>query len=154
MQQIKNSISFVLISVLFLIGCDQSSTTSEKNDKDTTAVVTNSDTSVMPTYDPAMDPLTVGAAFSKKLGDTLNIKMFEVTLKPGDSVSLHTHPDHTFYVLQAGKIEATIQGVGRKEFDLKPGMGWISGPVTDFGKNIGNTTVKWLEVDVYRPRGK
>ena len=155
MQLFKNNICFfVLILVLFLTSCNQSATTSEKNDMDTTAVVTNSDTSTMPAYDPAMDPLTVGAAFSKKLGDTLNIKMFEVTIKPGDSVALHTHPDHTFYVLQGGKIEATIQGLGRTEFDLKPGMGWISGPVTDFGKNIGNTTVKWLEVDVYRPRGK
>jgi quercetin dioxygenase-like cupin family protein len=154
MQQIKNSICFfVLISGLFLIGCNESATTSEKNDTDTTSFVTNSDTSSMPAYDPAMDPLTVGAAFSKKLGDTLNTKMYVATLKPGDSVALHTHPDHTFYVLQGGKIEATIQGKGRQVFDLKKGMGWIGGPATDFGKNIGNTTVKWLEVDIYRPRG-
>ena len=155
MQQIKNNIQFfVLISMLFLISCNQSATTSNENDKDTTAVATSSDTSSMPAYDPAMDPLTVGAAFSKKLGDTLNMKMFEVTLKPGDSVAIHTHPDHTFYVLQGGKIEVNIQGAGKQIMDLKPGMGWISGPLTDFGKNIGNTHVKWLEVDVYRPRGK
>lgn len=121
---------------------------------DTTIVATSSDTSSTPAYDPAMDPLIVGAVFSKKLGDTLNMKMFEVTLKPGDSVAIHTHPDHSFYVLQGGKIEVNIQGAGVKIFDLKPGMGWISGPLTDLGKNIGNTTVKWLEVDVYRPRGR
>ncbi|MEO7046900.1 MAG: hypothetical protein ABI091_16475 [Ferruginibacter sp.] len=155
MQQIKNNIYFfVLISVLFLISCNQSPTTSDKNKMDTTALATNSDTPSIPAYNPAMDPLTVGAAFSKKLGDTLNMKMFEVTLKPGDSVAIHTHPDHSFYVLQGGKIEVNIQGEGVKIFDLKPGMGWLSGPLTDFGKNIGNTTVKWLEVDVYRPRGK
>ncbi len=155
MQQIKINIHFfVLISVLFLISCNQSATISDKNDMDTTAVATNNDTSSMPAYDPAMDPLTVGAAFSNKFGDTLNMKMFEVTLKPGDSVAIHTHPDHSFYVLQGGKIEVNIQGAGVKIFDLKPGMGWLSGPLTDFGKNIGNTTVKWLEVDVYRPRGK
>jgi mannose-6-phosphate isomerase-like protein (cupin superfamily) len=155
MQQFKNNIYFfVLISVLFAIGCNESPTTAEKNNVDTTSAVTKSDSSTMPVYDPAMDPLTVGAAFSKKLGDTLNMKMFEVTLKPGDSVAIHTHPDHSFYVLQGGKIEVNIQGVGTKIFDLKPGMGWIGGPLTDFGKNIGNTTVKWLETDVYRPRGK
>ena len=119
---------------------------------DTTLAVTNSDTSSMPAYDPAMDPLIVGAAFSKKLGDTLNMKMFEVTLKPGDRVAIHTHPDHSFYVIQGGKLEATIQGVGKQIFDLKPGMGWIGGPAIDFGKNVGNTTVKWVETDVYRPR--
>lgn len=121
---------------------------------DTTSAFTNSDTSSMPAYDPAMDPLIVGAAFSKKLSDTLNMKMFEVTIKPGDSMAIHTHPDHSFYVIQGGKLEVSIQGAGKQIFDLKPGMGWIGGPVTDFGKNIGNTTVKWVETDVYRPRVK
>ncbi|MEP6701067.1 MAG: hypothetical protein ABJA85_07120 [Bacteroidota bacterium] len=155
MQQFKNNLCiFVLISVLVLISCNQSETTSEKNDKDTTAIVTNSDTSDMPAYDPAKDPLTVGAAFSKKLGDTLNMKMFEASLKPGDSVAIHAHPDHSFYVIQGGKLEVNILGTGKQIIDLKPGMGWIGGPITDFGKNIGNTTVKWVETDVYRPRGK
>jgi hypothetical protein len=154
MKQAKNTIFFLAVISLFLIGCSDTANTSEKNDQDTTSVVTYSDTSITPAYDPAMDPLTVGAQFSKKLGDTLNIKMFEVTLKPGDSIALHTHPDHSFYVLQGGKLSVNIQGVGTSEVDLKPGMGWIGGPVTDFGKNIGNTIVKWLEVDVYRPRGK
>ena len=155
MKQINGGICFFAVILFsFLIRCNQSATTSEKNDMDTISKVSKNDTSSMPAYDPAMDPLTVGAAFSKKLGDTLNMKMFEVTLKPGDSVAIHTHPDHSFYVIQGGKLEATIQGVGRRIFDLKPGMGWIGGPATDFGKNIGNTTVKWVETDVYRPRVK
>jgi quercetin dioxygenase-like cupin family protein len=155
MRQIKNSICFfVLISVLLLIGCNEPATTSEKNVRDTAPVVTNSDTSSIPGYDPAMEPLTVGAAFSKKLGDTLNIKMYEFTLKPGDSAALHTHPDHAVYVLQGGKLAVTFQGMGRQVMDLKTGAGFISGPISDAGKNIGNTTVKLLVTDVYRPRGR
>ena len=154
MLQIKNNIKLVVFtSVLFLISCNQSATTSEKNNSDTTSTATDKNTSSEFTYDPAMDPLTVGAQFSKKLGDTLSMKMFEVSLKPGDSVAIHTHPDHSFYVIQGGKIEVTFQGMEKQVMDLKPGMGWIGGPTTDFGKNIGNTTVKWVETDVYRPRG-
>ena len=156
MQQIKNSFcSFVLISTLFLISCNQSPTTSEENDKDTTAVVTGSDTSTMPVYDPAMEPLTVGAKFSKKLGDTLGIKMYEFTVKPGDSWALHTHPDHIVYVLQGGKMALFIQAAGRQDTLTFPtGMALISGPLSDSGKNIGNTTMKLLVSDIYRPRGK
>ncbi len=114
MQQTKLSIYFfVLVSVLFLIGCNESETTSKKNDMDTTSTVANSDTSSMPAYDPAMEPLIVGAEFSKKLGDTLNIKMYVATMEPGDSEELHTHPDHTVYVLQGGKLAVTFQGMGR-----------------------------------------
>lgn len=156
MKQIKNSFySFVLISALFLISCNQSPATSEKNDKDTTAVVTSSDTSTMPVYDPAMEPLTVGAKFSKKLGDTLGIKMYEFTVKPGDSWALHTHPDHIVYVLQGGKMALFIQAAGRQDTLTFPtGMALISGPVSDSGRNIGNTTIKLLVSDIYRPRGK
>ncbi len=156
MQQIKNNIHFfVFISVLFLISCNQSATTSEKNDADTTAVVTSSDTSTMPTYDPAMEPLTVGAKFSKKLSDTLGIKMYEFTVKPGDSWALHNHPDHTVYVLQGGKMALFIQATGKQDTLTFPtGMGLINGPLSDSGKNIGNTTIKLLVQDIYRPRGK
>lgn len=154
MLQTKNNINLVLITILLLISCNQSATTSEENNMDTTSTVTNEDTASGFVYDPAMDPLTVGAAFSKKLGDTLNMKMFEVTIKPGDSVAIHTHPDHSFYVIQGGKIEVTFKGMEKQIMDLQPGMGWIGGPTTDFGKNVGNTIVKWVETDVYRPRGK
>ena len=156
MQQIKNNIYFfVLISVLFLISCNQSATTSDENDMDTTAVATNSDASSMPAYDPAMEPLTVGAKFSKKLGDTLGIKMYEFTVKPGDSWALHTHPDHIVYVLQGGKMALFIQAAGKQDTLTFPtGMALISGPLSDSGKNIGSTTIKLLVSDVYRPRSK
>ncbi len=160
MQQIKNSSCFcVFISLLFLVGCNDSSTTSEKNKTDTTSVVTNTDTpfvsaaSSMPVYDPAMEPLTVGAKFSKKLGDTLNMKMYEFTLKPGDSAELHSHPDHAVYVLQGGRLAVTFKGTGRQIMDLKSGTGFISGALSDAGKNIGSTTVKLLVTDIYRPLG-
>ena len=156
MQQTKNSgYFFVLISVLFFLGCNEPTTNSEKNNVDTTAAVTNNaDTSTVPEYDPAMEPLTVGAQFSKKLADTLNMKMYEFTVKPGDSAALHTHPAHAVYVLQGGKLAVSFKGAGRQILDLKTGMGFISGALSDAGKNIGNTTVKLLIIDVYRPRGK
>ncbi len=154
MKQLKiKNYFFVFFSFLFLISCNDTATTSEKNN-DTATTVTKSDTSDMPAYDVAMDPLTVEAEFAKKLGDTLNIKVYEVTLKPGDSVALHTHPDNTLYVLQGGKIIITPQGAGPQEIDVKAGMAIISGSQTHSGKNIGRTTVKLLVHDIYRPRGK
>ena len=108
----------------------------------------------MPAYDTAMEPLMVGAKFSKKIADTLNVKMYEFTMKPGDTATIHTHPDHAVYVLQGGKLAVTFQGSGRQILDLKPGMGFINGALSDAGKNIGNTTVKLLVTDIYRPLGK
>ena len=145
----------MLASALFLIACNESTTPSETNEKDTASIVTNNDTSSTPAYDPAMDPLTVGPQFAKKLSDTLNIKMYEFTVKPGESWALHNHPDHTVYVLQGGKIALFIQAVGRQDTLTFPtGMALISGPLSDSGKNVGNTTLKMLVQDIYRPRSK
>jgi hypothetical protein len=156
MQRIKtNQYFFVLLSLFFLIACNEPATTSEKNEKDTTPVVSNSDASPMPAYDPAMEPLTVGAKMSKKLGDTLGVKMYEFTAKPGESWALHTHPDHMVYVLQGGKMALYMREMGRQDTLTFPtGMALISGPLSDSGRNIGNTTIKLLVADIYRPRGK
>ena len=156
MKQIQTSIYFlVVISTLFLLSCNQPATTSEKTNEDTTAIAASSDSSSMPAYDPAMDPLTVGAQMSKKLGDTLGVKMYEFTVKPGESWGLHTHPDHTVYMLQGGKMALYMREAGRQDTLTFPtGMALVSAPLTDSGRNIGNTTIKMLVTDIYRPRSK
>lgn len=143
-----------MLSGSCLIGCDRSERTSETKLTDSTEVVKTSVTSRMPAYDPSMDPLIVGAQFANKIGDTLDIKMYELTLKPGESAVLHTHPDHTYYILQGGKMEVTFEGQGTVVMDLKEGMGGVSGPVSDAAKNVGNTTIKMLIHDIYRPRSQ
>ncbi|HEV8079462.1 MAG TPA: cupin domain-containing protein [Chitinophagaceae bacterium] len=150
----KKSILFIftLILAIFLVACNDTATTNKTAATDSIAV-TDKDNSTVPPYDPAMDPIKVEAAFAKVLGDTLNIKMYEVTLKPGDTSLVHTHPDYTLYVLQGGKIAITANG-GRQEMDLKAGMGIIFGSVTHSAKNIGNTTIRLLVNDIYRPLGK
>jgi hypothetical protein len=157
MEQIKNSAYFlVATSLLFLFSCNDKASTNEATAKDTTSVaVSNSDTPSMPVYDPAMDPLTVGAKMSKKLGDTLDVKMYEFTVKPGESWGLHTHPHHTVYMLQGGKMALYRREVGRQDtLTLPTGMALISGPLTDSGRNIGHTTIKMIITDIYGPRRK
>ncbi len=151
----KKSILFIFTVMLaiFFVACNNTDTTDNAiAAKDSTSSVESQD-SKMQDFDPAMDPLKVEAAFAKVLGDTLNIKMYEVAFKPGDSALIHTHPDYTLYVLQGGKIAISADG-GRQEMDLKAGMGVIFGSITHSAKNIGNTTIKLLVHDIYRPRGK
>ncbi|MCU7551388.1 hypothetical protein OCK74_19860 [Chitinophagaceae bacterium LB-8] len=159
MLQIKTNIRFlVLVSILFLISCNQSATTSENSDKDTTQVVATGDTTSMPAYDLALDPLTVAGANAKLLQDSLGIKMFESWVKPGELAPLHRHPDHAIYVLQGGKVMLYSKDIPGAEkgipAEFKTGEGFVNGPITDSARNIGNTTIKLLEVDVYRPRNK
>ena len=147
----------MLISIFAFAACnDNPDNNTSKEMADTSAgqnQATPSDTTTMPPYDAATDGMLVAPSLTRKLGDTLGFKMYEVTTKPGDSIPLHSHPDHAFYVIQGGKA-AIYFGNERQEWELKAGMGFVNGPVKDAGKNIGKTTIKFLVVDVYRPRNK
>lgn len=142
---------YALIAVaFFLISCGgQNSNDVTKMADDTTVVDTAAADSFV--YDATKDGMLVAPSLTRKLGDTLGIKMYEVTAKPGDSIPLHSHPDHTFYVIDGGKV-AIYFGNDRQESEIKPGLGFINGPVTDAAVNIGKTTIKFLVVDVYRRR--
>jgi len=157
MRQIKANISsMVLISVLMLISCNETpSATSEKSAVDTVQVATDKEVSSVPQYDPAMDSYVIGGKSIKKLGDTLGVKMYEFTAKPGETWSLHTHPDHTAYVLQGGKVALFIKEMGRVDtLDFPTGMALISGPLSDSGKNISKNNIRMVVTDIYRPRKK
>ena len=102
-----------------------------------------------------MDNYVIGGKAIKKLGDTLGVKVYEFTAKPGESFGLHTHPDHTAYILQGGKIALYIKALGRQDtLEFPTGMALISGPLSDSGKNVGKTTIKMVITDIYRPRSK
>ncbi len=83
-------LSFAIV-ISVVIACNQPGTADKNNTTDTTKTMASKDTSSMPAYDAAMDPLKVEAAYTKVLGDTLNIKMYEAAFKPGDSALIYIH---------------------------------------------------------------
>jgi uncharacterized cupin superfamily protein len=82
------------------------------------------------------------------------MKMFILTMKPGDTAELHSHPDHTVYVLEGGELAVTFQGKPRQIMKLQKGMGFVAGPLSDAAKNTGKTTVKLLMTHIYRQKAK
>ncbi len=146
----KVTIHFILaLGICFaLIACNQPA----KTDEAAKTTETKTESTPMPAYDPAMDPIKVEAAFAKVLADTLNVKLYEVTLNPGDSVGLHTHPDNAVYVIEGGTGEIKLKDGSVQAVEFKKGMGLIGGSVTHSGKNTGTTTIKLLVADIYRPR--
>ena len=81
--------------------------------------------------------------------------MFETWVKPGELAPLHRHPDHGVYVLQGGRAMLYSKDFPGAEkgmaVEFKTGDGLVNGPITDSARNIGNTTIKLLELDVHRP---
>ena len=147
MKQKTNAGTILLLCIsLVIIACNEQAKTDETVKTDSTKK------SSMPAYDPDMDPVKVEGPFLKLHMDTLDIKLYEVTLNPGDSVGMHTHPDHVFYVVQGGKISITPKDGEPQIADLPTGAAFIFPGQSHSGKNVGTTTVKLLVGDIYRAR--
>ncbi|OOG77675.1 hypothetical protein B0E43_04575 [Algoriphagus sp. A40] len=120
---------------------------------DTTAIEPVSDPSPSPAYDPTMDPYLMGGDGIKQLSDTLGVKIYEFTVAPGESWGLHTHPQHTVYVLEGGTMALYMKEAGRTDTLTFPtGYSLVSGPLTDSGMNVGKTTIKMIVTDIYLQR--
>jgi quercetin dioxygenase-like cupin family protein len=104
-------------------------------------------------FDPAMDATKTPGYPATVLADSLNLKAYEFLVNPGDTVPMHSHPDHVIYVLESGTAE--IKGTDGKAqvTEFKKGACIISGPAAHSAKNTGTTPIKLLIVHCYRPRG-
>ncbi len=143
-----------MIICLALFACNQQKKTEEPTTTtgDTTATSTKTEMESMPGYDASMDPTKMTNYPATILADSLGMKLYEFVAKPGDSIPLHSHPDHALYVVQGGKADITGKDGKTQTMELQTGQGVIFGPEMHSAKNTGTTTLKLVIVHVYRPR--
>ena len=146
-KKTNTSIFLVFLMSFVFFACKDEAKKDEPAKADATGAA------AMPAYDAAMDPVKVEAStITNMFADTLGVKFYEVDIKPGDSVAMHTHPDHLVYVLAGGMTKLMSKGGEWTPVEFKTGMGLVTGPDTHTGKNTGTTTIKLLVADIYRPR--
>ena len=92
----------------------------------------------------AEDAATVAPHVYKVLFENERARVLEVSLKPGVSTSMHSHPDYVVYVLSDGRVRLTSSSGEADEVDLPAGaVMWREAEVhaTD---NVGTTEVRAL----------
>ena len=96
----------------------------------------------------AQDPIKVGPNIYKNLFENDRVRMLEVTFAPGDSIAMHSHPDHAVYAVTGGKLRVTTSDGKTMEADLKAGDPIWFPAVTHAAKNIGTTSLKLVVVEL------
>jgi quercetin dioxygenase-like cupin family protein len=100
----------------------------------------------------AQDPLKVPGGMYKKVFENDQIRVLEVTFKPGESIGVHTHPDHFVYALEGGTLEITSDGKVNTA-DLKTGTSaWIPAQ-SHTAKSLAKTTSRFLVVELKHSQG-
>jgi len=69
------------------------------------------------------------------------VRLLEGRVRPGESSSMHSHPDGLTYVLQGGKATVSTPSGGHAEVELKDGQfGWQE-PKEHSATNLGATDI-------------
>jgi beta-alanine degradation protein BauB len=96
----------------------------------------------------AQDPLKVGPNIYKKILENERVRMLEVTFAPGDSIGMHSHPDHAVYAITGGKLRVTTSDGKTQVADLKAGDPIWFPAIIHGAKNIGATKLKLVVVEL------
>jgi len=149
-----NLLTFLGLFIFFIACNTPAPAPTENTTQDSTPVVTATETFNVPPAEEVAS-LVIGKGACKVLRDSLGVRMTECTLMPGDSIKVHTHPDHAVYALQGGTLSVWFNGNATPvEMNLKAGDAIVGGPLTDIAKNTGKTPIRLLNIDLYRPRAK
>jgi beta-alanine degradation protein BauB len=80
-----------------------------------------------------------------------SVRVFRVTLDPGQSAAMHTHEVPGLAIaLSAGELEVTTQGKAKPDRVTRPlgDVTWRAGAVTHSLKNVGKTRFEGVDIEL------
>jgi quercetin dioxygenase-like cupin family protein len=96
----------------------------------------------------AQDPLEVGPDVYSKKFENERVRVMEVDFKVGDSIAMHSHPDHFVYVLTPGTLRLTHPDGQSKDVVATAGeVLWLPAE-SHAAENTGGTEVRLLVVEL------
>jgi beta-alanine degradation protein BauB len=92
----------------------------------------------------AADPLQVAPNMYKLVFENPQVRVMEVSFKPGDKIAEHSHPDHYVYVLEGGQLTINKANSAPTVANVQPGQVlWIPAE-SHWAQNTGTTPVRLL----------
>lgn len=82
--------------------------------------------------------------------DEFGIVIYELIIKPGETLPYHVHPYHSNYILEEGTLEVIIGNASTGNTNKYPeGRLGLGSPLADVAINRGETTIKVLMQEIY-----
>ncbi len=96
----------------------------------------------------AQDPLEVGPDVYSKLFENERVRVMEVRFKPGESIGMHSHPDHLAYMLSGGLLQLSHPDGTLKDIAGDTGQVFWIPAESHAAVNTGTTEVRILVVEL------
>jgi len=104
-----------------------------------------------------LDPLIAAPGFHKLVVENEKVRVLDVQVKPGEFEPLHKHPQSVIVILQGGKVRFGLPDGSNQEVSFsatadsgeqQPPQVFWTGPEIHSVKNIGNTAVRLIRVEI------
>jgi quercetin dioxygenase-like cupin family protein len=108
---------------------------------------------VVETPPASTDPIVVGPTVYSMVFENESVRINKVSFDPGETIAMHSHPDHAIYALTAGKLEITHGDGTSNTIELTPGMAAFLPAESHSARNTGDTLVEAAQVELKVPGG-
>jgi len=96
----------------------------------------------------AQDPLVVNSKTIALKLENPRVRVLEATIKPGDKEKTHSHPAYVIYVIAGGKFRNHAADGTVTDGGFKTGDVIYRDPVTHWAENVGDTTIRLVQVEL------
>jgi mannose-6-phosphate isomerase-like protein (cupin superfamily) len=94
-----------------------------------------------------IDPVQASPANYKALMENDQVRVVEMTLRPGEKDEWHSHPDETVYFVRGSKVRITLEDGGSMEADLPDGHVMWHEAWTHQVENLGSGDLRAIIVE-------
>jgi|GEM_PF-739524 len=154
---IKSGTIVACCASLFLMSCGGDAKKADDTKSMAADTVASAKTEVAAKPEPAKpstpDAIAANPDLYKVIQDTLGMRLLEATYRPGESSSMHMHPDYALYVVSGGTAEFTDKDGKKTVNEMATGSYNIRPAETHSVKNTGKTTIKVYMMEVNRKPG-
>ena len=96
----------------------------------------------------AQDPVRLAPKNIKVLLENNRVRVYEVRIKPGEKIPMHSHPPHLTYSLGTAKGKYSLPNGEASIGEAKPGAVFWSEAITHASENVGTTEIHALVVEL------
>ena len=96
----------------------------------------------------SLDPLTIAPRNYRLLMENERVRVYDVTIKPGEKVSLHSNGPSVIYVLNDGRLKHTYPDGTVRETNAVSGSVVWDDAETHETENVGETDIHSVKIEL------
>lgn len=96
----------------------------------------------------SLDPLKIAPRNYRLLMDNARVRVYEVTIRPGEKIALHSNGPSVIYVFNDGRLKHTYPDGKVRETDAVKGTVIWDDAETHETENVGETDIHSLKIEL------